>query len=126
MVIVAGESCPPSLPPLHYGRLPETRLYNEYGPTEATVWSTVLEFTPQAAHRAVSIGRPIEGVRIYLLDEQQQPVPRGLAGEIYIGGAGVARGYFCRPDLTAERFCQIPSGITVAVSTVPGISRGGT
>ena len=108
VAIVAGESCPPRLPDLHHKRLPRTRLHNEYGPTEATVWSTALEVAPQPARRPVSIGRPIEGVRIALLDEGGEPVPRGVVGEVYIGGAGVARGYFRRPDLTAERFLPDP------------------
>jgi non-ribosomal peptide synthetase component F len=76
VAIVAGESCPPRLPALHHERLPATQLYNEYGPTEATVWSTVLEVTSRPAGESVGIGRPIEGARIYLLDEQQKLVPR--------------------------------------------------
>ncbi|HET6377223.1 MAG TPA: amino acid adenylation domain-containing protein, partial [Methylocella sp.] len=108
--IVAGESCLPGLPAMHYERLPWARLYNEYGPTEAAVWSTVLNVAPEFMHDPVSIGRPIEGVRVYLLDEQLEPVPRGVAGEIYIGGNGLARGYFRAPGVTGGRFLPNPFG----------------
>ncbi len=81
-------------------------LWNLYGPTETTVWS--------AAHRVPSaatpilIGRPIANTEIYIVDPALEPVPVGVAGEIYIGGIGVARGYWSRPDLTSERFIPDP------------------
>ncbi|MFZ1890363.1 MAG: non-ribosomal peptide synthetase [Candidatus Binataceae bacterium] len=77
-------------------------IFNMYGPTETTVWSTTHALTRSAA--AVSIGRPIANTRIYILDEQGGLAPIGAAGELYIGGAGVSRGYWRRPDLTAEKF----------------------
>ncbi|ARN83879.1 non-ribosomal peptide synthetase [Methylocystis bryophila] len=108
--IVAGESCPPSLPPLHRQRLRSAQLYNEYGPTEAAVWSTVAELARQPENEPITIGSPIESVRILILDERQELAPRGVAGELYIGGAGLARGYLGRADLTAERFLPDPFG----------------
>jgi amino acid adenylation domain-containing protein len=81
-------------------------LVNNYGPTETTVVATSGRI--DAAAESLHIGRPIANTRIYLLDPHGQPVPPGVAGEIYIGGAGVARGYLNRPDLTAERFLADP------------------
>ncbi len=90
------------------------RLYNIYGPTETTIWSTLkrLEGDRALTHAESSyepIGRPIENVQIYLLDNYQKPVPIGVAGEVYIGGIGVApHGYFKRDDLNAEKFIANP------------------
>ncbi|TMC17581.1 MAG: hypothetical protein E6J34_18425 [Chloroflexi bacterium] len=78
------------------------RLHNMYGPTETTIWSTTAAIEPGAAE--VSLGSPIVNTQIYLLDAHLQPVPIGVAGEIYIGGEGLARGYLKRPEQTAERF----------------------
>ncbi|WP_426201472.1 amino acid adenylation domain-containing protein [Pseudomonas sp. TWP3-1] len=78
---------------------------NNYGPTEATVVATS---GPVEVGRPLHIGRPIGNARVYLLDEQQRPVPVGVAGELYVAGAGVARGYLNRPELTAERFLDDP------------------
>jgi amino acid adenylation domain-containing protein len=84
-------------------------LVNNYGPTEGTVVSTSGVVAPTSStNQPPSIGRPIEGVQIYILDDHQQPVAEEVAGEIYIGGAGLARGYRNRPDLTAERFVPNP------------------
>ena len=90
-------------------------LWNLYGPTETTVWSSLHPVPdPQASRRQVPqgatepIGRPIANTRVYILDLDLQPVPIGMAGEIYIGGTGVARGYLHRPGLTAERFIADP------------------
>jgi amino acid adenylation domain-containing protein len=84
-------------------------LVNNYGPTEGTVVSTSgVVAADSSANQAPSIGRPIDGVEIHILDDRQQPVSEGAAGELYIGGAGLARGYRNRPDLTAERFIQSP------------------
>ena len=87
------------------------RIINGYGPTEATICATKYVFDSRVDVSASStppIGRPISNTRIYLLDEYGNPVPEGVAGEIYIGGAGVARGYWKRPELTAERFIASP------------------
>jgi amino acid adenylation domain-containing protein len=85
------------------------RLLNAYGPTETTVNATFREVTgDDAAWR--SIGRPVEHARTYLLDAGGEPVPVGVVGELYVGGAGVARGYLDRPGLTAERFVPDPFG----------------
>jgi amino acid adenylation domain-containing protein len=96
---------------LHLYPAPELpfALINNYGPTEATVVATFGR-VPPALHAEMppSIGRPIANTRIYLLDEHLQQVPIGVAGELYIGGAGLAKGYLNRPELTAERFIPNP------------------
>ncbi|HYX24784.1 MAG TPA: amino acid adenylation domain-containing protein, partial [Thermoanaerobaculia bacterium] len=107
-VIVAGEACPPDLVTRHLQALPQTLLFNEYGPTEATVWSSVHLAAAGDAYRRVPIGRPIPGARIHLLDPGQRLVPVGAPGELYVGGLGLARGYLGHPDLTADRFCPDP------------------
>jgi amino acid adenylation domain-containing protein len=90
---------------------PETALINEYGPTEAVVGCCVYR-VPRDGPVAgpIPIGRPIAGTRLYVLNRSLEPVPAGIAGELYIGGAGVARGYLRRPRLTAERFIPDPFG----------------
>src|SRR5262249_8435145 len=84
---------------------PETRLINEYGPTETVVGCCVYE-VPIGKHTsgAVPIGRPIANTQLYVLDRHLQPLPIGVPGELYIGGAGVARGYLNAPELTVEKF----------------------
>jgi amino acid adenylation domain-containing protein len=83
-------------------------LVNNYGPTEAAVVATSGEVPPEETDSEPSIGYPIDNTKIYVLDEHLQPVPQGVTGEIYIGGAGLARGYVNRPDLTAARFVVNP------------------
>lgn len=78
-------------------------IYNLYGPSEDTTYSTVALMEP-GSQEAPSIGTPIDGTHVYVLDRDRQPVPWGSAGELYIGGAGLARGYLNRPELTTERF----------------------
>jgi amino acid adenylation domain-containing protein len=81
-------------------------LFNLYGPTETTIWSSIDELRPEA--REVTIGKPIGNTRFYVLGPQAELLPPGAAGELWIGGAGVARGYHRRPELTAERFRPDP------------------
>ncbi|HKP51512.1 MAG TPA: amino acid adenylation domain-containing protein [Chloroflexia bacterium] len=87
-------------------------VWNMYGPTETCIWSTIhkVEIGEQKGPNSsvTSIGRPIANTQVYLLDRHMQPVPIGVAGELYIGGDGLARGYLGRPDLTAERFVPNP------------------
>lgn len=101
-IIVAGEACSADLVAKW---APSRRFFNAYGPTEATVCATVAEYTGDTR---ISIGRPIANTEVYLLNEQMQPVPQGVPGEIYIGGVGLARDYLNRPELTAERFVANP------------------
>ncbi|HXA86035.1 MAG TPA: amino acid adenylation domain-containing protein [Candidatus Dormibacteraeota bacterium] len=107
-VIVAGEASAKDLVATHHQLLPQTKLYNEYGPTENTVWTTVAELNPEDADSGVSIGSPIANTYVCLLDAQMELIPAGQQGEIYIGGAGLSRGYLRQPSLTAERFVPDP------------------
>ncbi|WP_157679501.1 non-ribosomal peptide synthetase [Methylovulum psychrotolerans] len=109
-VIVAGETCPVEAVKHHYAQLGHAALYNEYGPTEATVWSSVYAASAADSNRPLPIGKPIANVRLYVLDAGLMRVPVGVTGELYIGGAGISRGYLHRPDLTAERFIPDPFG----------------
>lgn len=97
---------------------PATRVVNGYGPAEATTFATRHPLTgpvpagpgDPAARSGVPIGRPLDGVRVYVLDGFLRPVPAGVTGELYVAGAGVVRGYLNRPGLTAERFVADPFG----------------
>jgi amino acid adenylation domain-containing protein len=89
----------------------ECKVFNHYGPSEATVGALTRPVEPgglDARCPTVPLGRPLPGARVYLLDSRSRPVPRWTPGEIHIGGGGVSRGYFRRPDLTAERFVPDP------------------
>ncbi len=108
-ITVAGEACPSELVRLwSAGR----RFFNAYGPTEATVWSSIDRCSSDGTKP--SIGRPIPNTQLYILDQHLEPAPVGIAGELHIAGVGLARGYLNRPDLTALRF--IPN----TFSTEPG------
>jgi len=100
---LAGEALPLKLAQDLYGQTQVRRVFNLYGPSEDTTYSTGT-LLPADITEAPPIGRPIDGTRVYLLDRQLRLVPLGMPGEIYIGGNGLARGYLNRPDLTAERF----------------------
>ncbi len=90
----------------------ELEIFNVYGPSECTIDATMYMCTKSELHQKLSlpIGKPLSNTQIYILDSAQNPVPRGVSGEIYIGGVGLARGYLNRPDLTAEKFVANPFG----------------
>ncbi|HEV2799878.1 MAG TPA: condensation domain-containing protein [Pyrinomonadaceae bacterium] len=108
-VMASGEALTAELVRRCYERMPQVRLHNLYGPTEAAVDVTAWECVREAGE-VVPIGRPIANTQIYILDADLHPVPVGVAGELYIAGAGLARGYLNRPELTAERFLPDPFG----------------
>ncbi len=108
VVHVGGEACSPQLVNKHRRLLPQAIFFNEYGPTETTIWCTQYLCPSLANKTSVPIGRPTSNAEVYLLDERLQPVPVGVPGQIYVGGEGVARGYLKHPDLTAEMFIPHP------------------
>ncbi|MFL5357439.1 amino acid adenylation domain-containing protein [Archangium sp.] len=114
LVAVAGEAVQPRALAQWNGAVGERVAWcNTYGPTEATVTTTL--YGPRGRERAREerlppIGTPIDNVRVYVLDGELAPVPVGVPGDLYIGGAGVTRGYAHRPELTAERFIPNPFG----------------
>ncbi len=111
-VFCSGEVLPAHLVTRFHSVLPAVRLHNLYGPTEATVDVTFHPCTADGDPRiAPPIGRPIANTRVYVLDAGLRPVPPGVAGELYLAGAGLARGYLNRPGLTAERFAADPFGV---------------
>ncbi len=111
-IVCGGEAFPSDLlqPLQERGR----RLWNVYGPTEATIWATAHDLSKQERTGHIPLGHPLANTRCYVLNAAWQPVPVGVIGEIYLGGEGVARGYVRRPALTAEHFIPDP------FSTHPG------
>ena len=109
---LAGEALQPSIVRQLYDELKVERVFNLYGPSEDTTYSTYACLKQGEANGRVPIGRPISNTQAYVLDKEHQPVPVGCMGELYLGGKGVARGYLNRPELTAERF--IPNPFSVA------------
>ena len=108
-VILGGETArAAALPGWQLSAEGHVALVNTYGPTEATIVTTRWEIPDSATD--IPIGRPISGVRVYVVDRRNEPVPRGVAGELWIGGAGLARGYLGRPDATAAAFVPDPFG----------------
>lgn len=106
-VFCGGEPLPAALQERFLAHL-EAHLHNLYGPTEATIDVTYWTCERGSNHRVIPIGRPIANTELYLLDLQLHPVPIGVPGELYIGGASLARGYLNQPTLTAERFIPHP------------------
>lgn len=104
-LLVGGEALPAPLAQ-QLSRELTGSLYNMYGPTETTIWSTTRQM--EAAETTVSIGHPIINTQSYILDASLQPVPPGVVGHLYLGGDGLARGYLNHPDLTAEHFIPDP------------------
>jgi amino acid adenylation domain-containing protein len=107
-VMCSGEALPFDLQERFFTRFAATELHNLYGPTEAAIDVTSWRCQRGSKDWTVPIGRPIANTQIYILDYAMQPVPIGVAGELYIGGVNVARGYFQRPELTAEKFIRDP------------------
>lgn len=103
-MLCGGEALTPDLAEQLLTRGAE--LWNLYGPTETTIWSTV--YRVEAATPTIPIGRAIANTQLYVLNSQRQPVPLGVPGELYIGGVGLAQGYLHRPELTAEKFVSHP------------------
>lgn len=104
-VCLAGEPLTRTLSDRVYAEPTVTKVYDLYGPSEDTTYSTYVLREPGGAE---TIGRPIANTQAYLLDERRQPVPGGAKGELYLGGDGLARGYLHRPELTKERFVPSP------------------
>ncbi|MGC2774359.1 MAG: amino acid adenylation domain-containing protein, partial [Bradyrhizobium sp.] len=110
VLVLGGELCDPALIEDVRQLRPQCRIINHYGPTETTVGVATHECTQAPGGGAVPVGRPLANLRAYVLDDALNVVPRGVAGELYLGGAGLARGYRGAPGQTAERFVPDPFG----------------
>ncbi|UUN91055.1 non-ribosomal peptide synthase/polyketide synthase [Pseudomonas extremorientalis] len=108
-IVCSGEALPLDAQLQVFAKLPQASLFNLYGPTEAAIDVTHWTCVDEGAD-SVPIGRPIANLATYVLDAQLNPVPAGVSGELYLGGAGLARSYHRRPALTAERFVPSPFG----------------
>ncbi|MGD6900410.1 amino acid adenylation domain-containing protein [Bacillus infantis] len=108
--IVAGEPFPKSLHAYQKEKFPNLFLFNEYGPTEGTVWSSYYQVDENFNHSSVPIGYPSPHANIFILDKHLNLIPQGTEGEIYISGQGVTRGYNNHPIQTAEKFIPSPYG----------------
>jgi amino acid adenylation domain-containing protein len=119
--LCGGEALPRDLAAALVPRVGE--LWNMYGPTETTIWSTLDRVTD--AEAPITVGRPIHNTRVYVLERSGQLAPIGVAGELCIGGEGVARGYYRRPELTAEKFTTIalPGGRSERVYRTGDVAR---
>jgi amino acid adenylation domain-containing protein len=99
-LLVGGEAFPPTLLE-EAGKVVGGKIYNVYGPTETTIWSTIRNLTGQ---KLIDIGKPLVNTLVYILNKNHRPQPIKVPGDLYIGGEGLARGYVNRPELTAEKF----------------------
>ncbi|HKN82881.1 MAG TPA: amino acid adenylation domain-containing protein, partial [Pyrinomonadaceae bacterium] len=106
--ISSGEVLSVALKDDVYRLLPQVELVNLYGPTEASITATYHRCSAETDERTVPIGKPVANTQVYILDENLEPLPAGVAAEIYIGGSGLAWGYLNRPQLTAEKFIPDP------------------
>ncbi|HBL26245.1 MAG TPA: non-ribosomal peptide synthetase, partial [Acidobacteria bacterium] len=107
-VLASGEALPPELVRRFFARLPHAGLHNLYGPTEASVDVSFWPCVPETPRAVVPIGRPIANLRLHVMDRDLYPQPLGVAGELLLGGVGLARGYLGRPELTAAAFVPDP------------------
>lgn len=108
-VIVAGETCSTVICKRHLNLIPNVDLYNEYGPTEASVWCTAHKVSSNDLNlNQIPIGKPVANAKIFILNEDKGLCPFGVVGEIYIGGPGLSNGYINRPELTNRLFIESP------------------
>ncbi|SJZ83675.1 non-ribosomal peptide synthase domain TIGR01720/amino acid adenylation domain-containing protein/thioester reductase domain-containing protein [Chitinophaga eiseniae] len=107
-VILAGEALEVTLAHRHFREVKKATLYNEYGPTECTVWSSVAQIQP--GDKQITIGKPVANMEVHILDAQQRTLPVGVTGELYISGPQVANGYLHLPAMTAEKFITDAAG----------------
>jgi len=117
-VMASGEALAPDLVRRFFARLPGVELHNLYGPTEASVDVSYWACVPEPPRGAVPIGRPIANLRLHVVDRASRPQPVGVPGELLLGGAGLARGYMARPELTAAAF--VPDFLGNALGDAPG------
>src|SRR6202050_4887497 len=117
-VILAGEELMRDLVRAHQERLPAVELYNEYGPSEVTIWATVANLSADTCEATISIGSAVPHVQTPVPDSGMRPVSAGVVGELYLAGPAVGRGYFKSPALTAERFIPNPSAKSPACHKV--------
>lgn len=109
IVSLAGENVPSSLAVCHSQFAPNAILYNEYGPTECAIGSTITKIYDPVTRQInkITVGKPLPNTQVHILDQNLEPVPNGAKGEIFIGGIGLARGYLNKPELTVEKFLHV-------------------